>query len=156
MEEVKKIENTAEESDTLEQYIVVKIGNEQYGINIQYIDNIVRSQKITRVPKTQKYYKGVINLRGEIIPVMSIRLKLGLEDDVFTDKTRIIIVKVENATIGVIVDQVKEVVTLDEENTEKITRTANDDVAAGYISGIGKSKGELISLLDIVGVVVEN
>lgn len=156
MEEVKKIENTAEESDTLEQYIVVKIGNEQYGINIQYIDNIVRSQKITRVPKTQKYYKGVINLRGEIIPVMSIRLKLGLEDDVFTDKTRIIIVKVENATIGVIVDQVKEVVTLDEENTEKITRTANDDAVAGYISGIGKSKGELISLLDIVGVVVEN
>lgn len=156
MEEVKKIENTAEESDTLEQYIVVKIGNEQYGINIQYIDNIVRSQKITRVPKTQKYYNGVINLRGEIIPVMSIRLKLGLEDDVFTDKTRIIIVKVENATIGVIVDQVKEVVTLDEENTEKITRTANDDAAAGYISGIGKSKGELISLLDIVGVVVEN
>ena len=156
MEEVKKIENTAEESDTLEQYIVVKIGNEQYGINIQYIDNIVRSQKITRVPKTQKYYKGVINLRGEIIPEMSIRLKLGLEDDVFTDKTRIIIVKVENATIGVIVDQVKEVVTLDEENTEKITRTANDDAAAGYISGIGKSKGELISLLDIVGVVVEN
>jgi purine-binding chemotaxis protein CheW len=156
MEEVKKIENTAEESDTLVQYIVVKIGNEQYGINIQYIDNIVRSQKITRVPKTQKYYKGVINLRGEIIPVMSIRLKLGLEDDVFTDKTRIIIVKVENATIGVIVDQVKEVVTLDEENTEKITRTANDDAAAGYISGIGKSKGELISLLDIVGVVVEN
>ena len=156
MEEVKKIENTAEESDTLEQYIVVKIGNEQYGINIQYIDNIVRSQKITRVPKTQKYYKGVINLRGEIIPVMSIRLKLGLEDDVFTDKTRIIIVKVENATIGVIVDQVKEVVTIDEENTEKITRTANDDAAAGYISGIGKSKGELISLLDIVGVVVEN
>lgn len=156
MEEVKKIENTAEESDTLVQYIVVKIGNEQYGINIQYIDNIVRSQKITRVPKTQKYYKGVINLRGEIIPVMSIRLKLGLEDDVFTDKTRIIIVKVENATIGVIVDQVKEVVTLDEENTEKITRTANDDAAAGYISGIGKSKGELISLLDIVGVIVEN
>ena len=156
MEEVKKIENTAEESDTLVQYIVVKIGNEQYGINIQYIDNIVRSQKITRVPKTQKYYKGVINLRGEIIPVMSIRLKLGLEDDVFTDKTRIIIVKVENATIGVILDQVKEVVTLDEENTEKITRTANDDAAAGYISGIGKSKGELISLLDIVGVVVEN
>lgn len=156
MEEVKKIENTAEESDTLVQYIVVKIGNEQYGINIQYIDNIVRSQKITRVPKTQKYYKGVINLRGEIIPVMSIRLKLGLEDDAFTDKTRIIIVKVENATIGVIVDQVKEVVTLDEENTEKITRTANDDAAAGYISGIGKSKGELISLLDIVGVVVEN
>ena len=87
---------------------------------------------------------------------MSIRLKLGLSDDEFTDKTRIIIVKVENATIGVIVDQVREVVTLDSEDTEKITKTASDDAATGYISGIGKSKGELISLLDIVGVVVEN
>lgn len=105
MEQVKAI-TTEQETETAVQYIVVRIGNEQYGINIKYIDNIVRNQKITRVPKTQTYYKGVINLRGEIIPVMSIRLKLGLEDDEFTDKTRIIIVKIEGATIGVIVDQV--------------------------------------------------
>ena len=147
---------TEQETETAVQYIVVRIGNEQYGINIKYIDNIVRNQKITRVPKTQTYYKGVINLRGEIIPVMSIRLKLGLEDDEFTDKTRIIIVKIEGATIGVIVDQVREVVTLDDDNTEKITRTSRDDAASGYISSIGKSKGELISLLDIVGLIVEN
>lgn len=118
MEQVKAI-TTEQETETAVQYIVVRIGNEQYGINIKYIDNIVRNQKITRVPKTQTYYKGVINLRGEIIPVMSIRLKLGLEDDEFTDKTRIIIVKIEGATIGVIVDQVREVVTLDDDNTEK-------------------------------------
>lgn len=155
MEQVKAI-TTEQEAETAVQYIVVRIGNEQYGINIKYIDNIVRNQKITRVPKTQTYYKGVINLRGEIIPVMSIRLKLGLEDDEFTDKTRIIIVKIEGATIGVIVDQVREVVTLDDDNTEKITRTSRDDVASGYISSIGKSKGELISLLDIVGLIVEN
>ena len=155
MEQVKAI-TTEQETETAVQYIVVRIGNEQYGINIKYIDNIVRHQKITRVPKTQTYYKGVINLRGEIIPVMSIRLKLGLEDDEFTDKTRIIIVKIEGATIGVIVDQVREVVTLDDDNTEKITRTSRDDAASGYISSIGKSKGELISLLDIVGLIVEN
>ena len=155
MEQVKAI-TTEQETETAVQYIVVRIGNEQYGINIIYIDNIVRNQKITRVPKTQTYYKGVINLRGEIIPVMSIRLKLGLEDDEFTDKTRIIIVKIEGATIGVIVDQVREVVTLDDDNTEKITRTSRDDAASGYISSIGKSKGELISLLDIVGLIVEN
>ena len=153
MEQVKAI-TTEQETETAVQYIVVRIGNEQYGI--KYIDNIVRNQKITRVPKTQTYYKGVINLRGEIIPVMSIRLKLGLEDDEFTDKTRIIIVKIEGATIGVIVDQVREVVTLDDDNTEKITRTSRDDAASGYISSIGKSKGELISLLDIVGLIVEN
>ena len=155
MEQVKAI-TTEQEAETAVQYIVVRIGNEQYGINIKYIDNIVRNQKITRVPKTQTYYKGVINLRGEIIPVMSIRLKLGLEDDEFTDKTRIIIVKIEGATIGVIVDQVREVVTLDDDNTEKITRTSRDDAASGYIRSIGKSKGELISLLDIVGLIVEN
>lgn len=155
MEQVKAI-TTEQEAETAVQYIVVRIGNEQYGINIKYIDNIVRNQKITRVPKTQTYYKGVINLRGEIIPVMSIRLKLGLEDDEFTDKTRIIIVKIEGATIGVIVDQVREVVTLDDDNTEKITRTSRDDAASGYISSIGKSEGELISLLDIVGLIVEN
>ena len=155
MEQVKAI-TTEQETETAVQYIVVRIGNEQYGINIKYIDNIVRNQKITRVPKTQTYYKGVINLRVEIIPVMSIRLKLGLEDDEFTDKTRIIIVKIEGATIGVIVDQVREVVTLDDDNTEKITRTSRDDAASGYISSIGKSKGELISLLDIVGLIVEN
>ena len=131
MEQVKAI-TTEQETETAVQYIVVRIGNEQYGINIKYIDNIVRNQKITRVPKTQTYYKGVINLRGEIIPVMSIRLKLGLEDDEFTDKTRIIIVKIEGATIGVIVDQVREVVTLDDDNTEKITRTSRDDAASGY------------------------
>jgi purine-binding chemotaxis protein CheW len=63
------------------QYIVVNIGQEQYGIDIKYVDNIVRMQRITRVPKAQHYFKGVINLRGEIIPVMSIRLKFALEPD---------------------------------------------------------------------------
>ena len=155
MEEVKAISNNDNSSEAV-QYIVVRIGNEQYGIAIQYIDNIVRNQKITRVPKAQPYFKGVINLRGEIIPVMSIRLRLGLEDDEFTDKTRIIIIKIDSSTIGVVVDQVKEVVTLVQDNIEKVTRTASDDAFSNYISGIGKSNDELISLLDIVSLVEES
>ena len=134
---------------TARQYIVIKLGEEQYGININYIDNIVRMQKITRVPKAQPYFKGVINLRGEIVPVMSLRLKFGLPVDEITDKTRIIIIKLEQqATVGLIVDQVNEVVTLDEDSVEKTTIDANNDMA-GYISAIGKSKDELISLLKI-------
>ena len=87
------------------QYIVVQIGNEKYGIDINYIDNIVRMQKITRVPKVQSYLKGIINLRGEVVPVMSIRKKMGLADDVITDASRIIILKLEEkGSIGVIVD----------------------------------------------------
>lgn len=84
------------------------------------------------------------------------RLKLGLEPDELTDKTRFIIVKVEGASIGVIVDQVKEVVTLEEEDIERISRSTNDDAAANYINAIGKKDGELISLLDIVSLIVEN
>ena len=134
---------------TARQYIVIKLGEEQYGININYIDNIVRMQKITRVPKAQHFFKGVINLRGEIVPVMSLRLKFGLPVDEITDKTRIIIIKLEQqATVGLIVDQVNEVVTLDEDSVEKTAIDANNDMA-GYISAIGKSKGELISLLNI-------
>ena len=155
MEEVKAISNNDNSSEAV-QYIVVRIGNEQYGIDIQYIDNVVRNQKITRVPKAQPYFKGVINLRGEIIPVMSIRLRLGLEDDEFTDKTRIIIIKIDSSTIGVVVDQVKEVVTLVQDNIENVTRTASDDAFSNYISGIGKSNDELISLLDIVSLVEES
>lgn len=154
MEDIKAIESNDNAADTM-QYIVVNIGNEQYGINIKYIDNIVRNQRITRVPKAQRYFKGIINLRGEVIPVMSIRLKLGLEDDVFTDKTRIIIIKVDSATVGIIVDQVNEVVTLGVDDMEKPTRTANDDVAAGYINAIGKNNDELISLLDIISLIEE-
>lgn len=111
-------------------------------------------QKITRVPKAQHYFKGVINLRGEIIPVMSIRLKSNLTDDVYTDKTRIIILKPEQqAVIGMLVDEVKEVVTLEESEIEKIVADNNTDEKTSYINGIGKSKGELISLLNIQGVI---
>lgn len=80
---------------------------------------------------------------------MSLRLKFGLPVDEITDKTRIIIIKLEQqATVGLIVDQVNEVVTLDEDSVEKTAIDANNDMA-GYISAIGKSKGELISLLNI-------
>ena len=82
-------------SKEAKQYIVVKLGNEQYGIDIQYVDNIVRMQKITRVPKAQEYFNGVINLRGEVIPIMSIKDKMGLDADEGGKSTRIIIVKLE-------------------------------------------------------------
>ena len=62
------------------QYIVVKLGNEKYGIDISCVDNIVRMQHMTRVPKSQSYYVGVINLRGEVVPIMSLRRRFGLED----------------------------------------------------------------------------
>ena len=126
------------------------VGNEQYGIDISYIDNIVRMQKITRVPKVQSYFKGIISLRGEIVPIMSIRTKMGLEDDVFTNASRIIILKLEEmGMIGVIVDEVKEVVNLSEDEIEKVSNKGR------FINGIGKHGEELISLLEISAIVEE-
>ncbi|MED9902641.1 MAG: chemotaxis protein CheW [Lachnospiraceae bacterium] len=131
------------------QYIVIRLGQEQYGIDIGYIDNIVRMQHITRVPKTAPYLKGVINLRGEVIPIMSIRLKMGLPADENTKSTRIIIVKLEQyGTIGMIVDEVKEVVTLD--MATQVEKMAYDkDDKNNFILGVGKYEGGLISLLDL-------
>lgn len=143
------------ESVESKQYIVVKIGNEQYGIDIQYIDNIVRIQRITRVPKAQHYFKGVINLRGEIIPVMSLRLRFDLEADEYTNSTRIIILKLEpQYAVGVIVDEVKEVITLDESMIEKINHSVGDENSV-YLTGVGKHEDNLVSILNIAGVVID-
>ena len=140
---------TQEIEETI-QYIVVQIGNEKYGIDIKYIDNIVRMQKITRVPKVQSYFKGVINLRGEIVPVMSIRKKMGLPEDVITDASRIIIIKLEEkGSIGVIVDEVKEVITL---NMAEVEKTSAKD---SFINCICKNGDELISLFEINAIVEE-
>lgn len=131
------------------QYIVVKFGDEQFGIDIKYIDNIVRMQRITRVPNVPSFIKGVINLRGEVVPVVSLRLKMGLEEDEITKLTRIIIVKLDNGeVIGILVDSVKEVVTLETRNIEKVSYDSTEE-KLNYISGVGKDKGELISLFDL-------
>lgn len=140
--------------DTI-QYIVIRLGDEQYGIDIRYIDNIIRMQDITRVPKVPEYLKGVINLRGEVIPVMSIRLKMGLPSDEICRATRIIILKLEQqGNVGIIVDEVKEVVTLSADSIEKITHD-NKDGKVNFINSVGKHNGELISLLDLNSVTLE-
>ena len=140
------------------QYIVVNIGEEQYGIDISYVDNIVKMQKITRVPKSQKYFNGVINLRGEIVPIMSLSRRFDLEENVFTDKTRILLLTPEQQEpIGIIVDMVKEVVNLSEQDVDKMAIDAQDELSK-YICGIGKNNNNntLISLLNINNVIAEN
>ncbi|MCM1100925.1 MAG: chemotaxis protein CheW [Clostridium sp.] len=137
------------------QYIVIRLGEEQYGIDIRYIDNIVRMQNITRVPKVPVYLKGVINLRGEVIPVVSIRLKMGLPADEYTRATRIIILKTETSgNLGIVVDEVREVVTLSDDNIERVSYEARDGKMS-FINGIGKNGGELISLLDLNAITLE-
>lgn len=137
------------------QYIVIKIDDEQYGINIKFIDNIVRMQQITRVPQVDEYLKGVINIRGEIVPVMSVRMKMGLAEDVITNKSRIIILKTDSGDlVGIIVDQVNQVLTIDSNNVEKVRyddKKAKSN--ATFVSGVGHYEGGLVSILDLEAVV---
>ncbi|MFI3200166.1 MAG: chemotaxis protein CheW [Eubacteriales bacterium] len=134
------------------QYIVIKMGGEQFGIDIQYVDNIVRIQSITRVPKVADYIKGVINLRGEIIPVMNLRIKMNLEEEEYTKASRIIILKFDqHESIGFIVDEVKEVVTLNEFDVEKVE--ADRDEKLNFVSGVGKVTDGLVSVLDLHAVI---
>lgn len=138
------------------QYIILRFDSEQYGIDISYIDNIVRLQPITRVPNTQPYFMGVINLRGEIIPVMNMRKKFDLPPKENTNASRILILKLEgNAKIGILVDEAKEVVTLTEDSIEKISDSSEQRT---YLTGIGKHNDSLISLLSIVAMIndIEN
>ena len=137
------------------QYIVVQIGSEKSGIDIGYIDTIVRMSKITRVPKAQVYFPGIINLRGEVVPVMSIRTKMGLESDVYTNTTRIIILKIEDrGMLGVIVDAVCEVVTLATDEVEP-NNVHSNHTKDNFINGIGKNGDQLISLLEINAIIEE-
>lgn len=143
------------EASQTTQFIVIKIGDEQYGIDIKFIDNIIRMAHITRVPKISTYLKGVINVRGEVIPVMSLRLKMGLPEDVETKDSRIIILKMEQyGNIGVIVDEVKEVVNLENRQIERVSYDSREE-RSNFIFGVGKHENGLISLLDLNAVTLE-
>ncbi|NLH95866.1 MAG: purine-binding chemotaxis protein CheW [Clostridiaceae bacterium] len=135
-------------------YLVFRLENDEYGIEIDKISTIIeKDMDITRVPKQPAFVKGVINLRGEIIPVLSLRLKFGLDDDVYNEDTRIIIIKVDDLSIGLIVDSVAEVVLLDDETTESVSNIAGERPLE-YLKGVGKPDGRIITLLDLEKIVM--
>lgn len=139
-------------AEEAKQYIVIKLGNDSYGIEIKYIESIIVMQRITRVPKSQQYFKGVINLRGEVVPVLSLRKRIGLEEVENTPATRIIIVRPEEqaAPFGIIVDEVREVITL---TNDDIDRLSFDDSKVNFSLGIGKYDNQLINILNITAMV---
>ena len=112
--------------------------------------------RITRVPKAPTHYLGVINLRGEVVPVMSIRKKMGLMEDVFAKATRIIILKLEDHGLGgIVVDEVREVVTLGESDIDRNTINMQAKANANFINGIGKNGEQLVSLFDLNAIMDE-
>ena len=137
-----------ESSDIETRLVTFNLGEEIYGVDITVIQEIIRMQDITGVPKTANYVEGVINLRGKIIPVIDLRKKFGLSDRIETKDTRIIVVEVFEKVIAMIVDSVSRVIQLPNKNIEPPSPIIAN-INANYMKGIGKLGTELIVLLNL-------
>jgi len=139
-------------SDKEEKFLTFVLAGEEYGIGILKIKEIIGMMSITTVPQTPEFVKGVINLRGKVIPVMDLRLRFGMEAIDYTERTCIIVVEIEGSTgtvqIGIVVDSVSEVLNIKSEDIEE-TPTFGTKLRTDYILGMAKMEGGVKILLDI-------
>lgn len=131
------------------QYLTFQLKNEQYGVAIETVREINRVGEITPVPKTPEFVKGVMNLRGKIIPVVNLRMKFGMAHLNYTRDTCIIVIDTAIGQVGMIVDSVKEVVDLIDSQIEPAPLLGNENTMA-FVRGMGKQDNKVIILVDVV------
>lgn len=129
------------------QVVAFKLHDEEYGVSILNVQEIHNLTDITRVPFSADFIKGVINLRGSVLPVIDLKQRLGLAESEYTDKTRIITVHVGDLLVGMLVDAVTEVLTINSKPID--TKKAINEKDIKYISGIGNIDGRLIIMLNL-------
>lgn len=137
-----------------DKYLTFTIGQEEYGLEIKYITEIVVIQEITMVPDMPQYMKGVINLRGNVISVMDMRNRFHLEDREYDDRTCIIVVDLDKLQIGLIVDSVKEVSDIPATQVDPPPAT-HYGLKSGYVKGMGKLNDSVKILLDVEKILYE-
>ena len=142
------IEEDIEETVNEVQLVAFKLLDEEYGVSILNVQEIRDMTDITRVPYAPDYIKGVINLRGSVLPVIDLKKRIGLADAPYTPKTRIIIMKLQDISIGMIVDAVTEVLTVDG-NHAAPPKSISNDARNKYINGIGNVDGRLVIMLNL-------
>lgn len=126
--------------------IAFSLRDEEYGLNIDYVQSIERLSPITRVPNVPSYVKGVINLRGNIIPLIDLQSKLNLGQVEYSESTRVIIVKLEEIELGFIVDKTSNVINIP---SDAIEAAASSGFNTDYFEGIAKYEGRLIILVNL-------
>ena len=132
-----------------DKYVTFKSGNEYFGLKIEYVNEIIVYQEITEIPESDDYIKGLINLRGKIIPVIDVRVRFKQEPMEYTDRTCIIIVNVNDIVVGLIVEKIAEVVEIKEEDIlppPSIVIGGDEKVQNKYVYAIGKV-GDSVKLL---------
>lgn len=138
-----------EDNNEKGKYMTFKSGNEYYGLVIQYVSEIIQMQEITEIPETEDYIKGLINLRGKVVPVIDVRLRFKQEPLEYNDRTCIIVINVKSTVVGLIVEKIAEVVEIDEDNILPPPKIGHTDKAQNkYVYGIGKVGNTVKLLLD--------
>ncbi len=130
------------------QVVAFKLRDEEYGISILNVQEIRNLTDITRVPFSADFIKGVINLRGSVLPVIDLKQRLGLEQTPYTEKTRIVTVTVDDLHVGMLVDAVTEVITIDSKPVDA-KKAVNGKEITRFLSGIGNMDGRLIIMLNL-------
>jgi purine-binding chemotaxis protein CheW len=134
-------------------YMTFKLAAEEYGLEILNVREIIRFMAITRVPRTPDFVRGIINLRGKVVPVIDLRRKLGMAGAETTDQAVIIVVQVETVrgalTMGVLVDEVLEVLSIDGSQIEPPPAFGTTAIDTSFILGVGKAEERVIFLVDI-------
>lgn len=132
----------------MREFVTFRLNQEFYGINIQNVENIEKVLPITRIPYTLNYIKGVVNLRGIIVPVVDLRARFGLDKRENTDESRIIIVNLEDNKIGMLVDSSSEVLQISEEDIDAAPNVRKE-ASNEFVKNIGKKNGRIIMLIDL-------
>lgn len=141
-------EEAKKDQKELLQLVSFKIGDEEFGVDILSVQEINRMSQITKVPNTPDFIEGVINLRGRVIPVIDLRVKLGMARKEHDKNTRIVVAELKGQTLGFIVDEVSEVLRIPKEITEAPPEMVGG-VDCDYITAIGKLEDRLLILLDL-------
>jgi purine-binding chemotaxis protein CheW len=137
-----------DEDTQKDKFLTFQVGTEEFGIEICYVTEIIGLQKITDVPDMPDFIKGVINLRGKVIPVMDVRTRFNIESREYDDRTCIVVVNINDKAVGLVVDRVSEVVDIPESQVEPPAQIGSG-TASRYIQGLGKIDEDVKILLNV-------
>jgi purine-binding chemotaxis protein CheW len=152
-------QNQAKQADDLEQMVTFNLGQEEFGVNILQVQEINRMVEITQVPQTEQYVKGIINLRGKVIPIIDLRKKFGMPEKEYDNHTRIVVVDVTGETVGLVVDGVSEVLRVPAGSLEDAPRLISGESTysgAEYIKSIVKLDDRLLIYLNLEKIIASS
>ena len=139
----------ADEDVMLGKYLTFLVGDVAYGIEISYVVEIISVQEITLVPHTHAYVKGIINLRGTVVPVIDMGMRFGRGEIEYTETTCIIVLTLDDMSVGILVDGVEDVANINDENIQEPPKTTGNSMKNFFIKAVGMTNGNVKQLIDV-------